>query len=119
MPAWAGGRGRARWWHGCHRALPRHQPAAPLHPRPDGGGALPALFALGRRPCPPRRHPAPRAPAQEGLRRGVIVNQQISEHNAAALQAEGTPALSRLFDDLGALQLHTAADEGGADGGPG
>mmetsp|Transcript_25872 Transcript_25872/g.83292 ORF Transcript_25872/g.83292 Transcript_25872/m.83292 type:complete len:226 (-) Transcript_25872:213-890(-) len=87
----------------------------------DGLPADSPIHFEKRAPCPVinllRRSTLDRT-VEEGLRRGVIVNQQISEHNAAALQAEGTPALSRLFDDLGALQLHTAADEGGADSGP-
>ena len=34
---------------------------------------------------------------EQGLRQGVVVNQQIAEHNAAALEAEGYDALTALF----------------------
>jgi hypothetical protein len=36
---------------------------------------------------------------EQGLARGVIVNRDIAEHNAAALEAEGFDALARLFNE--------------------
>ena len=37
---------------------------------------------------------------QKGLDRGVVVNQQIAEHNAAALEHEGFAALEACFRRL-------------------
>jgi hypothetical protein len=41
---------------------------------------------------------------EEGLERGVVVNKQISEHNALALAEKGSVALRELFASLGALE---------------